>query len=459
MTPTRWIDLSSFGIRPLAVALTLLSIGPVRSLSAQASARQVIVISVDGMTPAEYEQTAAHGLKIPTLTAMRTGGCASPGVVPVLPASTYPNHTAMITGVPPAIHGVVSNTPIDPFNLENGGWYYFADKIQVPTLWQALHKAGMKSAAVSWPVTVGADIDYLLPEFRPVRTEEDAALLRAISTPGLFHEAEEIGKGKGRKMGDAWRTAAAIDILQTRKPRLLLLHLSDLDEVQHKYGPHTAETHAVLETIDGEIGQIRAAVEAGGNARNTSWLIVSDHGFLAVLKTMNPMVALREAGLITTDASGKVTAWKVYPRNLTGSLFLETKDKSDTESAAKATALMQELAKDPANGIAKIDTPADLKAQGAAPDAFLGLEAAPGFGFGNGITGALRTESTQKGAHGYSPLLPELHSSLILFGAGIAPCASLPDARIIDIGPTAAALLGVTMPNVQGVVLDHVSSR
>src|SRR5277367_1925655 len=98
------------------IFIALLSIVPVRASGAQGvNERQVIVISIDGMTPAEYEDTAAHGLKIPNMSAMRAGGCASPGVIPMLPASTYPNHTSMVTGVSPALHGVISNTPIDPF--------------------------------------------------------------------------------------------------------------------------------------------------------------------------------------------------------------------------------------------------------------------------------------------------------------------------------------------------------
>jgi predicted AlkP superfamily pyrophosphatase or phosphodiesterase len=120
---------------------------------------------------------------------------------------------------------------------------------------------------------------------------------------------------------------------------------------------------------------------------------------------------------------------------------------------------MQELAKDPATGIAKLDSVEDLKVDGAAPDAFLGAEAAPGYGFGNGIVGPLHTASPQKWAHGYSPLLAEMHSSLILYGAGVSPCKSLEGAKIVDIGPTAAALLGVTIPNAQGVVLDHIGGH
>jgi predicted AlkP superfamily pyrophosphatase or phosphodiesterase len=425
----------------------------------QTAARQVIVISIDGMTPIEYEDPLGHHLKIPNIEAMKAGGCASPGMLVTFPASTYPNHTAMMTGVHPAMHGIVSNTPIDPFGYENGGWYYYADKIVAPTLWQAAKKAGIPVGAVSWPVTINSGIDFLIPEYRPVRTEEDAALMRAISTPGLFREAEAAGKDAGVRMGDAWRTEATIDILRVHKPRLMLLHLSGLDEAQHKYGPHTPETHAELEELDADIGKIRQAVDQMGGSANTSWIIVSDHGFLAINKNLNVMVALKDAGLIATDASGKVTSWKVYPRNLTGSVFLETHDRNDKESAAKAIAVMQKLASDPANGIARLDTPEDLKAMGAAPDAFLGAEAAPGFGFGNNLTGPLLTTATQKGAHGYNPALPEMRASFLLYGAGVQKCSSLPNVRIVDVGPTAAALLGITMPNTEGVAVDHTGGR
>ncbi len=420
--------------------------------------RQVIVISIDGMTPDEYEHPNQHQLSIPNLRAMRDAGCASPGMLGVFPASTYPSHTSMVTGVPPALHGIVSNTPIDPFNLEFGGWYYYAERIKVPTVWQVVHNVGIKTAAVSWPVTVGADIDYLIPEYRPVRTPEDLAISRALSTKGLMQEFELASKTTEHPLGDAWRTEAAMYILRTRKPGLLLLHLSGLDEEQHKYGPHTPQTHAELEKIDAEIGKLRQQVNQLGNSKNTAWIIVSDHGFLPISKQFNPLVALRNAGLIEVDDTGKVHSWKVYPRNSTGSLVLETKDKDDQASIARATALMQQLATDPANGIAKIDSVDDLKALGAAPDAFLGAEAAPGFGFGTNLSGPLLSTPTNKGTHGYNPAVGEMHPSFILYGVGIAPCKSLPGVKIFDVGPTAAALLGVSMKGTQGSAVDHVSS-
>lgn len=105
-----------------SVALALLLLFIVSTAIAQAkNPRQVIVISIDGMTPDEYEHPDQHQLSIPNLRAMSSAGCASPGMLGVFPASIYPSHTSMITGVPPATHGIVSNTPIDPFNLEFGG--------------------------------------------------------------------------------------------------------------------------------------------------------------------------------------------------------------------------------------------------------------------------------------------------------------------------------------------------
>jgi predicted AlkP superfamily pyrophosphatase or phosphodiesterase len=355
----------------------------------------------------------------------------------------------MITGQPPAVHGVISNTPMDPFNLEFGGWYYYAEKIETPTLWQALHTAHLKTAAVSWPVTVGADVDYLLPEYRPVRTEEDIALIRVLSTPGLFREMQQENK-VARPMTDDWRTDAAIAILRTRRPDLLALHLSELDEAQHKYGPHSPESHAELERIDEQIGKIRLYLEQSGRAAETSWILVSDHGFLPVSKLFHPLVALHAAGLVTTDKSGRITDWKVYQRNLTGSVFFEARDPQDSASIEKATEILRALAADPANGIAHVYTPEELKKMGADPLAFLAMDPVKDFGFGNNLAGPQVTDSASKGAHGYNPQLPEMHPSFILSGAGVARCETLEGVRIEDVGPTAAAILGAKIPGTEG---------
>ena len=356
---------------------------------------QVILISIDGLTTMDYLHPD-DGLKVPNLQALRANGCAADGMTGIFPTVTYPSHTAMITGEPSSVHGIHTNTPLDPFGYENGGWFYYAEQIRSPTLWQVLNRAGRTTAAVSWPVTVGAEVDYLLPEYRPVRTPEDVALMSALSTRGLFREMIGVDS-TDRPMTDPWRIQASIAILNTRHPDLLALHLSDLDGAQHGFGPHTPQAHAALEKIDAQIGELRAAVAASGRADRTAWVVVSDHGFYPVSKQVNPMIALRDAGLITVNASGRVTDWKVFMHNEGGSAFFEARDPADSASIAKAAALLRALAADPANGIRRVYTPRDLAAEHADPDAFLALETERGFGFGSAFDGPMLTPSTSLG--------------------------------------------------------------
>jgi predicted AlkP superfamily pyrophosphatase or phosphodiesterase len=435
-----WLAILSLSIVGTVVTRTM--------LAQQTAKRQVILISIDGMTAVDYVHPDG-GLKIPNLQALAENGCRANGMTGIFPTVTYPSHTAMITGEPSSVHGIYANTPLDPFGYQNGGWFYYADQIKAPTLWQVLRKAGLKTAAVSWPVTVGAGIDYLLPEYRPVRTPEDVSLMSALSTPGLFREMIKLDSIDS-PMGDAWRTKATIRILDERRPDLLALHLSDLDAAQHRYGPHAPEAHAALEKIDADIGKIRTAVAASGRAPQTAWVVVSDHGFLRDSLVVNPMVALRNAGLIKTNAAGKVVDWKVFIDNEGGSAFLEVRDPKDTASISKATEAMRKLAADPANGIGQVYTPENLKAMQSSPTAFLALEAARGFAIGSELEGPIVALSTTLGKHGYNPDIPELRSAMILSGAGVHACQLREGVRIVDVGPTVAALLGVTMPGVAG---------
>ena len=241
-----------------ALTIAALTISACAKSSAGAAERQVILISVDGLTTTDYLHPDS-GLQVPNLQALAANGCAANGMTGIFPTVTYPSHTSMITGQPPSVHGIYTNTPLDPFGVQNGGWFYYADKIKSPTLWQLLRDAGRTTAAISWPVTVGAPVDYLLPEYGPVRNAESVSLSSALSTPGLFHEMIAVDSVH-RPMTDAWRTNAAVAILATRHPDLLALHLSDLDAAQHANGPHTPQAHATLQTIDSLIGVIRTAV-------------------------------------------------------------------------------------------------------------------------------------------------------------------------------------------------------
>jgi hypothetical protein len=93
------------------------------------------------------------------------------------------------------------------FNLEFGGWFHYAENIKTQTHWQALHAAHRKTAVVSWPVTVGADMDDLLPEYCPVRTDDGMARIRVLSTASLLSGMQKID-ATARPMTAEWRIDA-----------------------------------------------------------------------------------------------------------------------------------------------------------------------------------------------------------------------------------------------------------
>ena len=115
----------------------------------------VLLISIDGLRPGDVIEAEQRGLKLPNLRRFLREGAYATGVTGNLPTITYPSHTTLMTGVAPARHGIVGNTTFDPKQINYGGWFWYAEDVHAPTLWDAAHAAGMTTANVHWPVSVG----------------------------------------------------------------------------------------------------------------------------------------------------------------------------------------------------------------------------------------------------------------------------------------------------------------
>ena len=186
----------------------------------------LVIVSIDGLRPDYITAADEHGAKVPNLRRFLKEGAYAEGVEGVVPTVTYPSHTTLMTGVWPAKHGIFANTTFDPLQKNYQGWYWYAEDIRVPTLWNAAAKAGRTTASVQWPVTVGANINWDIPEFWRANTEDDAKLLRAVSTPELLAEAQsEIGPFSGgvdtTVEADKNRGRYAAWILENKHPSLL----------------------------------------------------------------------------------------------------------------------------------------------------------------------------------------------------------------------------------------------
>jgi predicted AlkP superfamily phosphohydrolase/phosphomutase len=420
----------------LAVAAALLT------LEAR-DGRHVVLISIDGMRPASY--TTPGPAKIPTLRALAARGAWASGVIGVLPSVTYPSHTTMITGVQPARHGIPMNTYVDPESRSAGAWYWYARDIKVPTLPGAVRARGLTAAAVSWPVTVGMDLDYNVPEFNRSRHPEALNALKALSFPPRLVDGYEAAGGPvAWPMTDAERTGIAAWIVRTFRPNLTLLHIFDNDTASHRYGPEAPETLAALEESDAHVATMIQALETAGIADRTDIVIVSDHGFLPLEKQLHPNAVFRREGLLTVNESGAITDWQVYFKANGGSGFVYLRDPADAALRTRVRGLLDALAADPANGVDQVLDASGLAAMGATPDAAFALTMRSGFYSGGGHT-TLLTPLTSRGGHGFDPNAPGLQASLIMAGPSVTRKGDLGIIRMSQIAPTIAQWFGVRL--------------
>jgi predicted AlkP superfamily pyrophosphatase or phosphodiesterase len=418
----------------------------------------VVVISIDGLLPATYTEPDAHDLRVPTLRALAAGGARSPGVHGVLPTVTYPSHTTMVTGVRPAAHGITTNTAFDPMLKNYGGWRWYVADIRVPTLWDAARAAGLRTAAVNWPVTVGAGIDLLVPEYWRAYNPEDTKLVRALSTPGLPEEIEHANPGLWQRY-QPWEppddavTDVAVHLIATHRPNLLLVHLWAVDTAQHNHGLGSAEAKAAIEHADAQVARLLDALHTAGLADRAAVVVVSDHGFAPTPRRMRPGVVLRELGQVELDEAGRVTAWRAAPATDGGNAYLYAADSNDEATRRRVHAAFAALAGAPDSGILRL-LPADaIRASGGDPDAFLALEAAADYAFEPGYTGPVTYPTTGAVAHhGFAADRADMKSSLILSGRDIAP-GVLEEVRLIDLAPTLAAWLGLPLADAEGTPL------
>jgi predicted AlkP superfamily pyrophosphatase or phosphodiesterase len=418
---------------------------PARGLHA-AGPRRVVMVSVDGLMPDCYRKPDALGLKVPTLRRMVREGAWATGVVGVLPTVTYPSHTTLITGVLPRVHGITGNRIFDPLEESNDAWFWFASDVRVPTLVSAARARWLTTGAVSWPVSVGLDADWNMPEFwRPnSRHAIDVKLLKAVSTPGLVDDVEN---SRGRRVSwplvEADRMDTALFVLGVHRPHLLLVHITDTDHEQHDHGPMSPEALAAVEQADANLGRLLAVVDKAGD--DTLFVVVSDHGFLPVARMLRPNVLLREAGLMTVDAAGKPIDWRASFDANGGSAALRLKDRRDEDALARARALFMARLADPDSGIERILGPAEIASRGGDAGADLVLDARKGFYFTSALDGEYLTPSTSRGHHGFAPDRPEMNASFLAMGPGLAKKGDIGLVRMTAIAPTLARYLGVSL--------------
>ena len=433
---------------PLLCVLPLIC-APAAAASDPGNAPMLLLISVDGMKPEAVIDAQSHGLKVPNLRAFMADGAFSSGVRGVLPTLTYPSHTTLLTGASPAKHGIFDNTTFDPLLRNERGWYWYAEDIKVPTLWDAAAAANLKTANIYWPVSVGARITYNLPQIWRAGTDDDLKLQRALSTRGLEQElSAELGRYPGGMeetvAQDEIRARFAIRLLEKKHPGFFTVYLTGLDTEEHASGPFSPKSNQTLERLDAVVGSLRAAAEKAAPGRATV-CVVSDHGFAAIEHDVNLYAAFREAGLFSVDKGNKVTDWKAMLWPAGGSAAVVLADPKDEPVRARVKALLDKLASEPANGIDRIWSQEEVRQGGGFPNAAFLISLKIGYEMAYSLSMPLITPPGNLGMHGYVPERAEMRSSFFIVGPHIPTGKSLGEIDMRQIAPTLADVLHIKL--------------
>lgn len=423
----------------------------------------VILISVDALKPEFLLNQEKLDVSLPFITEyfMKNGCIATHGMKSVFPPFTYPCHQSMITGTNPVTHGIANNMLFDPEKKHKGAWNWFATH-KVKTLWEAAKQAGYIVGSVAFPTSLGANGDYIAPEFWWDGSKLDSAFIDAVSKPqGLILEMEnDIGTYAGgldlTNHGDEQRYKSALWMLnnklapvQSEKPFFLSTYFASFDENAHIYGVYSKEAAHSLEKIDSMIGKLITRAQKVTNG-NLVVCVVSDHGTLDNTYNIFPNVLLQQAGLLKIDEKGNVIAWDVYCQRAGGIAEIHIHDRNDRRVKEKLATLLKKLVYDEKSGIASVLTGDEARKRGGFPDADYVIISKKGYEIREDTQGAyLRTDLVQKAQHGYNEDFPEMFASFMIAGPNIIS-KKIDTLRLIDVAPTLAFLMGALLPDAEG---------
>jgi len=428
--------------------------------------RHVVLISVDGLA-ARYIDDPQTDMR--TLRAMRQRGASAEGMITTFPSVTWPSHTSLVTGTRPHSHGIVANTVYD--RRTQRSVVYIGDPvltkdqaIHVPTLYDAAHAAGLKTAAVIWPCTNGAkSLDWMVPDAAQTELHE------RYTTPGLAQELAQAGIDISQLGAWGWKKEYALRrdrlysqvvcyLLEKKQANLILVHLITPDGVQHLFGPDTFAARQAVDFADQCIKPVWQTLQKPEFAGNSALFVVSDHGFAAYDKLIQPNVVLKRLGFIKTDASKNVSKRSAWCVSTGGSAFVYLFDDKAIEKSTQIAAALGKL-----EGVDSVLEPGEFTKLGL-PDprdnsemAQLILTTRPGFSFGDSVIGEpLADAGGHKGCHGHRPEPSFMHATFVAAGAGIKPGVRLKTIENIDVAPTIARLLGVPLPTAEGRTLTEI---
>lgn len=420
-------------------------------------AKYAVIISIDGFRPDFYLDKSWPA---PMLQYMSEEGAHAIGMNGVFPSVTYPSHTTMVTGSFVGNHGILFNS-----RAEDRSFYFEYDAIQTLTIWSAAKESGMITANVGWPVTLHAPIDFNIPISGALQNSglhEDP--IRAFTTPeGFFEELEREATGRIRpgdlsnanRAKEAKVADMAAWIVKNHQPNLLTVALQHTDSMQHRYGREHTNVRLAVSAADHAIARIVQAYDDAGILDETVFFIGGDHGFTNVNVAVAPNVWLTNAGIQTDMQSDD---WQASFVTSGGSAFLYLNDDTDTLLLERITTIIEELDPSVKDTFYYISRDKLDKLQ-ANPQAHLALSGKPNVAFSGAAQGDVLRRPGNRATHGHLSNFDDMKIGFVAWGAGVREGTIIPELNLVDFAPTLARIMGIEMPENDGIVIHGLINQ
>ena len=183
---------------------------------------------------------------------------------PSYPASTFPNHYTIATGLVPDHHGIVNGSFWNPehnkiYSMGDSLTRYNPNYYGGEPIWVTAEKAGLKTGNIYW---VGSDIAIqgILPTYGYPWWEK----------PHLTYEQR------------ADETVKLLSLPKSERPDLVMVYFDDPDLVSHKYGPLAPETKKMVAQLDSIVINMHHRLKKLPYGDRINMIIVSDHGMTEI---------------------------------------------------------------------------------------------------------------------------------------------------------------------------------
>jgi phosphonoacetate hydrolase len=230
--------------------------------------RPLVVVCVDGCEPDYVTRAVDHGAA-PWLARVLAEGTAHL-VDAVVPTFTNPNNLSIVTGAPPAVHGICGNYFYD---REAGAEVMMNDPryLRCDTLLAAFARAGARVAVV----TAKDKLRRLLGHgMRGICFSSERADRTTLAEHGVADALALVGLPLPSVYSAAlseFVLAAGVRLLESVRPDVT--YLSTTDYVQHKHAPGTPEADAFYRMMDGYLAKL--------DGLGATVALTADHGMNA----------------------------------------------------------------------------------------------------------------------------------------------------------------------------------